>query len=101
VGSIIAIVTAIILGIENLDSDQNNILWLGSGLYLLGVQLPTAVFNIPLNNKLHHIDLMTSEESEIATFRLHFETKWNRWNRIRTFNAIVSVTILLFLLTHL
>ena len=101
VGSIITIVTAIILGIENLDSDQNNILWLGSGLYLLGVQLPTAVFNIPLNNKLHHMDLMTSEESEIAPFRLHFETKWNRWNRIRTFNAIVSVTILLFLLTKL
>ena len=101
VGSIIAIVTAIILGIENLDSNQNNILWLGSGLYLLGVQSPTAIFNIPLNNKVQEMDIMTSEESEIATFRLHFETQWNRWNRIRTFNAIVSVTILLFLLTKL
>ena len=101
VGSVVSIIVASILGVQNLVTSQTNLLWLALGFYLLGVQLPTARFNIPLNNALQNMDLMTSEASELATFRLNFETQWNRWNRFRVFNAIVSVMIMIFLLSQL
>ena len=98
---VVSIIVASILGVQNLVTSQTNLLWLALGFYLLGVQLPTARFNIPLNNALQNMDLMTSEASELATFRLNFETQWNRWNRFRVFNAIVSVMIMIFLLSQL
>ena len=101
IGSVVSIIVASILGVQNLVTSQTNLLWLALGFYLLGVQLPTARFNIPLNNALQNMDLMTSEASELATFRLNFETQWNRWNRFRVFNAIVSVMIMIFLLSQL
>jgi len=101
VGSIMAIIVTLILGFQNLITSQNNLLWLASVFYLLGVQLPTVRFNIPLNNELQNLDIMILEESELALFRSRFETNWNRWNRFRTFNAIASVIIMLFLLSQL
>jgi uncharacterized membrane protein len=101
VGSVVAIMATSIFGIQNLVTSQTNLLWLALAFYLLGVQLPTARFNIPLNNELQNMDLMKLEESELAIFRLKFETKWNLWNRFRVLNAIVSVTIMLFLLFQL
>ena len=55
VGSIVSIIVASILGVQNLVTSQTNLLWLALGFYLLGVQLPTARFNIPLNLSLIHI----------------------------------------------
>ncbi len=101
VGSVVAIMATSIFGVQNLVTSQTNLLWLALAFYLLGVQLPTARFNIPLNNELQNMDLMKLEESELAIFRLNFETKWNLWNRFRVLNAIVSVTIMLFLLFQL
>lgn len=101
VGSVVAIMATSIFGVQNLVTSQTNLLWLALAFYLLGVQLPTARFNIPLNNELQNMDLMKLEESELAIFRLKFETKWNLWNRFRVLNAIVSVTIMLFLLFQL
>jgi uncharacterized membrane protein len=100
-GSVVAIIATTILGFQNLVTSQTNLLWLASAFYLLGVQLPTASINIPLNNELQNMNLMTLKESELAMFRLKFDTQWNRWNRFRTFNAIVSVSIMLFLISQL
>ncbi len=97
-GSIAAIMATSIQGVQNLGASQTNLLLLGLGFYLLGVQLPTARFNIPLNNELQNMDLMKMEESELAVFRSKFETKWNFWNRFRVLNSILSVKALLFLL---
>ena len=100
-GSVVAIIATTILGFQNLVTSQTNLLWLASAFYLLGVQLPTASINIPLNNELQNMNLMTLKESELAMYRLKFDTQWNRWNRFRTFNAIVSVSIMLFLISQL
>lgn len=97
-GSIAAIMATSIQGVQNLGASQTNLLLLGLAFYLLGVQLPTARFNIPLNNELQNMDLMKMEESELAVFRSKFETKWNFWNRFRVLNSILSVKALLFLL---
>ena len=101
VGSVVAMIATSVLGVQNLDSGHTNLLLLALAFYVLGVQLPTARFNIPLNNELQNLDLMALELTELAIFRSKFEINWNRWNRFRVFNSIVSVTILLYLLSKL
>ena len=97
-GSILSITITLILGIMNLSGTQVYLLVFASILYLIGVQLPTFRFNIPLNNSLQHLDIESSEESEATSVRDAFEIPWNRWNNIRTVNAILAVSMLLVLL---
>ena len=82
----------------NLSGTQIYLLVFASILYLFGVQLPTFRFNIPLNNSIQHLDIESLEESEATSSRVDFEIPWNRWNKIRTVNAILAVSMLLLLL---
>ena len=97
-GSILSIIITLILGIMNLGGTQMYLLVFASILYLFGVQLPTFRFNIPLNSSLQHLDIESLEESEATLSRVDFEIPWNRWNKIRTVNAILAVSMLLLLL---
>ncbi|MBT6176555.1 MAG: DUF1772 domain-containing protein [Deltaproteobacteria bacterium] len=101
VGSIFSVIATLILGTLNLSGGQLYLLLVASALYLLAVQLPTVRFNIPLNNALQALDLNALGESELAQARADFEAPWNRWNRLRTLNAIFSVSGLLILLLQL
>ena len=101
VGSILSVITTLGLGIMNLSGAQIYLLIGGSVLYLLGVQLPTFRFNIPLNNSLQKLDIEGLKENEAALFRTSFETSWNRWNIIRTVNAIIAFSMLLLVLIRL
>ena len=99
-GSILSVIISLILGIMNLSGTQIYLLIFASILYLLGVQLPTFRFNIPLNNTLQNLDIESLEESEATLSRVDFELPWNRWNKIRTVNAILAVSMLLLLLVR-
>ena len=98
VGSILSVIITLILGIMNLNGGQLYLLTGGSILYLFGVQLPTFRFNIPLNNSLQNLGIEALEEPQATLSRSDFEIPWNRWNRIRTVNAIGSVVLLLLLI---
>ena len=100
-GSILTVIVTFVLGMMDLSGSQIYLLACASALYLLGVQLPTFRFNIPLNNSLQNLDIEALKENEAALSRTHFETPWNRWNRIRTVNAIVAVAMMLLLLYRL
>jgi uncharacterized membrane protein len=100
-GSILSVIITSVLGIINLSGTHFYLLMIASVLYLLGVQLPTFRFNIPLNNSLQNLDIEGLEDTEAAIFRTGFETPWNRWNRLRTANAIIAVLMLLLLLLGL
>ena len=97
-GSILWIIITLILGMMDLSGTQIYLLVFASILYLFGVQLPTFRFNIPLNNSLQNLDIESLEESEATSFRVNFEIPWNRWNKIRTVNAILAASTLLLLL---
>ena len=97
-GSILSIIITLILGIMNLSGIQINLVIWASILYLFGVQLPTFRFNVPLNNALQNLDIEAMKESEAESSRIGFEIPWNRWNKIRTGNAILACSILLILL---
>jgi uncharacterized membrane protein len=101
VGSIIAIVTTVALGVGYLKGIELYLLLVATLAYLLGVQLPTIRFNIPLNNKLQSLNLIEMSNSELANVRSEFEPEWNRWNRFRTIVSCFSVTLLLVLIFRL
>jgi len=99
IGSAVAVLIAMAIGVEPLEG-SDRLLLLGAGVsYLLGVQLPTAVVNIPLNNELQKLDLNSTDETAWRTARERFEPRWNRWNTVRTAVAtIVTATLMVLLL---
>ena len=101
VGSVVALVVSAILGISQLDGTDSLLIISATLAYILGIQLPTAIINIPLNNKLQTLDVDTMNETTIKTARKEFESRWNQWNLIRSVIASVVSTLLMILLFSL
>lgn len=95
VGSVIALLAALVLGIPGLPPVDRLLLAAAGLLYLVGVQLPTALINIPLNNQLQRLSIDDLDESTARREREAFEGRWNRWNAIRTGLAIGASILLL------
>ena len=101
VGSVAAVIATAVLGIVDLHGTDRVLSVLAAALYLLGVQLPTAAINIPLNNAVQALDLDRMDEPALATARRAFEPRWNRWNAIRTGLGTITTILLLILLSRL
>ena len=95
VGSIIAMIATAILGMFQLNGIQLSIMIAASILYIIGVQLPTILINVPLNNRLQTVDVETINEQSLLNEREKFETRWNKWNFIRTVFACFTSFILI------
>ena len=67
VGSIFTVLGTLVLGTLQLTGLQLNLLCAAGVLYLLGVQAPTARFNIPLNNALQGWDLASMDDCLLYT----------------------------------
>ena len=81
--------------------DSGPVFWvvLGAMLtYLVGTFGVTAMGNVPLNNVLEALNLHDMTGSQLADFRQHYESQWNRWHFIRT--AFSVITFLLILLSN-
>ncbi len=101
VGSVVALVTSVVLGIGPLDGVRFLLIIFAALAYVLGVQLPTATINIPLNNRLQTLDVDAMDEVTRNAARKDFEPRWNRWNSIRAVFASLASALLLFLLFRL
>ena len=101
VGSVVVLITSVVLGIGQLDGGGRLLIIFATIVYLLGVQLPTITINIPLNNKLQTLDVDTINETEQKAARENFETRWNRWNSIRTVLSSLASALLIVLLFRL
>lgn len=101
VGSIVALVTSAVLGIGQLDGAGRLLIIFAVLAYILGVQLPTVIINIPLNNKLQTLDVDAMNEKSLKASRKKFEPRWNLWNSIRTAFASLASALLLILLFRL
>lgn len=100
VGSVVTLVTSAVLGIGQLDGVGRLFMIFATLAYILGVQLPTITINVPLNNKLQTLDVDAMNETTQKAARKDFESRWNRWNLIRTAIAsIVSVLLIILLFT--
>jgi uncharacterized membrane protein len=104
VGSVLALIAALIAAAAPA-------LWVRSGadrlliivvalVYMLGVQLPTVMINVPLNNMLQKRDPDSMDEPTRRRAREDFELRWNRWNALRAACASLTAIVLMVLLVR-
>lgn len=105
-GSMLALIVATILGAAQLTGWPRLLLLIATGIYLLGVQLPTITINIPLNNELQTLRPETMNPAHQKTARQktahqQFEPRWNRWNTFRSLWASLTSVLLLIVMSAL
>ncbi len=101
VGSVVVLVVTAALGLWRLDGADRILLVAATVVYLVGVQLPTATINIPLNNHLQAQDLGSLNDASLHDERTAFEARWVRWNSIRTVFAVLASALLITLAVRL
>jgi uncharacterized membrane protein len=98
-GSVLALVAATVIGAWTLPGCSDRLILITAALvYLLGVQAPTFVVNVPLNNALQRLELETMDAMGRRRARDDFEPRWNRWNLFRTAAAVLVSVLLMVLL---
>ena len=100
-GSAVVVLASAVLGIWQLEGLDRGLLLVACAIYLFGVHVPTITINIPLNNHLQSQDLDTMTAPELRETKARFESRWLRWNAIRTVLAITTTALLLVLLARL
>ncbi len=98
IGSILSLLAVSILGFGQLDGVPKWLLLAANLLYIVGVQLPTFMINVPLNNRLQAIDVTAASEEEIDRARHGFEGRWNRSNRLRAYASMPIAAILIVII---
>ncbi len=88
IGSALVLLATTVLGFWRLEGLDRALLVAACAIYIFGVHVPTVTINIPLNNHLQSQDLDTMTESALLATTEMFESRWLRWNAIRT--VIVS-----------
>ena len=97
VGSIISVVSTIIISIFTLGILEGWKIIFVSLVYLIGVQAITIIIHLPLNRRIQKIDINSTSLQSLNEERKNFETKWNYFNNIRTVIAfLVTLFFLLF-----
>jgi len=99
IGSVLVLIATLVLGIGQMDETSLLLLIIATLTYLLGVQLPTIIINVPLNNKLQILKVQELSDTELKSARKDFESRWNRWNLIRAvLSGIVSALLIILLI---
>lgn len=101
VGSVIAVIGAAVAGFGQWDATGRWLLILCAATYLGGVQLPTFIINIPLNNRLQSLHVDAMDASALAAARAVFEMRWNRSNVLRTVLSCLASALLIALVFRL
>ena len=97
VGSIISVVSTIIISIFTLGLLEGWKIIFVSLVYLIGVQAITIIIHLPLNRRIQKLDINSTSSKSLNEERKNFETKWNYFNNIRTVIAfLVTLFFLLF-----
>ena len=101
VGSIISVVSTIIISIFTLGILEGWKIIFVSLVYLIGVQAITIIIHLPLNRRIQKIDINSTSSQSLNEERKNFETKWNYFNNIRTVIAFLVTLFFLFIFSML
>ena len=101
VGSIISVVSTIIISIFTLGLLEAWKIIFVSLVYLIGVQAITIIIHLPLNRRIQKIDINSISSQSLNEERKNFETKWNYFNNIRTVIAFLVTLFFLFIFSML
>lgn len=99
-GSVLAAIAALVVAFAQMGGPDRLLVVLAGAVYLLGVQAPTFVINIPLNNEVLALDLDRADEPTLRTLRQRFEPRWNRANLVRTMLAVLVSAVFLVALAR-
>ena len=99
IGSIVAILTTIVASFITVGLLESWLIILVGAAYLLGVQGITVAIHIPLNNHIQKLNIDELDDKALAYECKNFEAKWNFFNKIRTFVAILVSSLLLVVLS--
>ena len=101
VGSIISVLSVMVISILSLGVSEAWIIFVVGLIYLLGVQGITVSIHLPLNNHIQKIDINDMNNQSLNEERTNFEMRWNYFNKIRTFTAFsASLSFLLILMVR-
>jgi uncharacterized membrane protein len=100
-GSAVALLVSAVMGAMQLDGVERAFVVASALVYVFGVQVPTFRKNVPLNNTLQRLDVDAMDEYALASARRAFESRWVRWNTIRTVLATLVSAALMFVLLWL
>ena len=100
-GSVLVLIVSAWMSFSRLAGAELALIIGATAIYLIGVQLPTAIINVPLNNRLQAQNLETHSETELQDARSDFEPRWIRWNTIRTGVATLTSVLLILLIFQL
>ena len=101
IGSIISVLSTIIISIFTLGILEGWKIIFVSLVYLLGVQAITIIIHLPLNRRIQKIDINSNNSQSLNEERKNFETKWNYFNNIRTVIAFLVTLFFLFIFSML
>jgi uncharacterized membrane protein len=65
----------------------------GGALYVIGMFVCTAVFNVPLNNALAAVD---PNSVEAASLWARYLTDWTLWNHVRTMSSTAACALFIW-----
>jgi len=98
VGSVISVISTLIVSLMGPYSVETVLVIIAGFVYLLGVQGLTVLVHLPLNRRIQTVKLEEWDASALREERLLFETRWIRFNWIRTLTGLgVIVTFMVAL----
>ena len=98
VGSVISVISTLIVSLMGPYSVETVLVIIAGFVYLLGVQGLTVLVHLPLNRRIQTVNAEEWDASALREERLLFETRWIRFNWIRTIIGLgVIVTFMVAL----
>ena len=98
VGSMISVISTLIVSLMGPYSVETVLVIIAGFVYLLGVQGLTVLVHLPLNRRIQTVNVEEWDASALREERLLFETRWIRFNWIRTLIGLgVIVTFMVAL----
>ena len=61
--------------------------------YLIGTFGVTVIGNVPMNEALDAVNLNDLNSTEAHHTRMAYETKWNKWHRVRTIFSVLAFAL--------
>ena len=98
VGSLISVIGTLIVSLMGPYLVETVLVVIAGFVYLLGVQGLTVLVHLPLNRRIQTVNVEEWDASALREERLLFETRWIRFNWIRTLIGLgVIVTFMVAL----
>ena len=98
VGSVISVISTLIVSLMAPYSVETVLVIIAGFVYLLGVQGLTVLVHLPLNRRIQTVNVEERDASALREERLLFESRWIRFNWIRTLIGLgVTLTFMVVL----